>query len=123
MLTFIKNICYRFNKKNHIEKPLDDNALTILVNSKEPYLHIAITNINNDQIQNFAKMLYELNNGLYAPVIMQILVGLSYKDKDISEFISKVINEWSFLIEQNKNKTTEPLIKPTKFIGGISKNE
>jgi hypothetical protein len=123
MLTFIKNIFYNFNKKKHIEKSLEDNALTILVNSKDPYLHIAITNIDNDQIQNFAKMLYDLNSGLYTTSIINILTQLSYRDKDIAKFLSCVIAEWSFLIESNKNQVAEPLIKPTRFIGGVSKNE
>jgi hypothetical protein len=116
MFTFVKNILYRPNKKNHKENPLEDNALTILVNSKEPYLHISITNTNSDQIENFAKMLYELNSGLYAPSIMSILTQLSSRDKNIAEFVSGVISRWSFLIESNQNKSTEPLIKPTGFI-------
>jgi hypothetical protein len=123
MITFIKNIFYRFNKKKHTEKPLEDNSLTILVNSKDPYLYMAITNIDNDQVENFAKMLYDLNSGLYTSSIMNILSQLSSKDKDIAKFVSCVITQWLFLIESNKNKDTKPLVKPTEFIRGISKNE
>jgi hypothetical protein len=122
MLAFIKNIFSEFKKKDK-DKISEDNALTILVNSKEPYIHIIIKNTNDDQVKHFAKALYELNSGLYVSFMVNILTKLSYRDKDISDFVSKVMSEWSFLIEYNQNKNNkEPLIKPTKFIGGI-KNE
>lgn len=115
MLNIIRKL---FQKNKEVEKSNDSetNSVTILVDSKEPYIHMSITNIDNSQIENFARMLYELNNGLYAHYFMNILMQLSLKDKDMNLFTAGIIKEWSILVGQTASPLKkEPLIKPTNF--------
>lgn len=126
-----KKILNKLIPKKDIQNPPEEtknktentNAVTfILDDNNEPYIHISITDLNYDKAVHFAKMLFEMNSGLYASSIIDILMQLSKQDDSIRIFVAKIIAGWSLYGDINKEPThseNEPIIKPTDFVKGL----
>jgi hypothetical protein len=115
MLKIIQYIKHFF-KKN--DKPIEEtdktNAITILLENTDPYIHISIMNTDKDSVINLAKVLYQLNTGQYATHMMNILLELSKEDAHIALFVSQVMTDWVYQIEAQRT-INEPYVKPTAF--------
>lgn len=123
----IKKLFPTPNIETKEEKPkLDSNAITIILDSNnEPYIHIAITELDIEKAVCFGKMLSDLNCGYYSSSITNILFQLAKNDDSISLFVGNALSSWSLQNKINSINTTEnndPIIKPTDFIKSI-KNE
>lgn len=102
----------------------DTNAITVIVEDNEPYIHIAITDLSTDKAISFGKMLSDLTNGYYVSSITEILLQLAKNDTSINVFVGQVLAGWSLQNKMNNSNTDidNPIIKPTDFIKSI-KNE
>jgi len=130
MIEFIKNIFrsrptyvskeQKEEKENTAE---NTNAFTILLgDDNEPYIHVAITDIDYDKAVFFAKMLYELNTGRYATSIINILNDLSNRDDEIKLFVHKLMISWRLYEQLEKEQSLicdEPLVRPSDFFKGL----
>ena len=104
-----------FKKKDKPIKKIDKtNAITILLENTDPYIHISIMNTDQESVVNLAKVLSQLNTGQYATHMMNILVELGKKDAQIALFVSQVITDWVYQVEVQR-KIDEPYVKPTAF--------
>lgn len=104
-------------------KTYDTNGITfILDENNEPYIHISVTNLDDNKAVFFARMLFEINTGIYAESILDILQKLAQQDDSIKLFVSKVVASWGLYNElqnNNTNQQTEPMVKPTDFVKGL----
>ena len=104
----------------------DDNSLSFIVSQTDPF--IKITGTSDTDVVNFASMLYELHNGSYLNSVINLLLDMGKKDKNIALFTKKVLLEWGNLHKSNllasasTNDNNEPIVKPTHFYK-LSKNE
>lgn len=99
------------------------NAITIIVEDNEPYIHIAITDLSIDKAIDFGRMLSDLTNGYYVSSITDILLQLAKNDASINVFVGQVLSAWSLQNKVNINQDNDsPIVKPTDFVKSI-KNE
>jgi hypothetical protein len=127
MIEFFKNIFRSHNTSlSHEAKEQtseNTNALTILLgDDNEPYIHVAITDVDDDKAILFAKMLYELNTGKYITSIVNILNELSSRDDKIKTFVHKLIINWRLHEQLDKEQSViydEPLVRPSDFFKGL----
>lgn len=125
--TIFKKLFFSSNTKTELadNKSIEDaNAITIILDSNnEPYIHIAITELDIDKAINFGKTLSDLNHGYYVTSITNLLLQLAKEDNSMHLFIKNVLSSWSLQNKINSSvKNNEPIIRPTDFIKSL-KNE
>lgn len=122
MFSNIKEIFFKNNNNKEEHKKIKDdvNSITILLDSNnEPYIHIAISDLDPGKAIHFGKILSELNSGYYVSTMTDILLKLSKEDETIKFFIGKILSSWSLYNQLHSSFDNDPIIKPTDFVKSI----
>jgi hypothetical protein len=120
MIKYILKKLFSSNKKieNNDEFIPKHNTVTFWIGEDGlPYSKVYIIDTSPESAQYFADMLFSINTGQYINYILSILVELSSKDKDVNNYVRKVIDSWKNITDNNEdtNSKQEPYIKPTTF--------
>jgi hypothetical protein len=116
---------FRKNNEPNKEQHEKINAITLVLGEdNEPFVHISVTNTENDKAIFFAKMLHELNSGKYLVSMINILKELADQDDTINAFINKVMINWKQYqdIEKEQNRIQnhhDPVVKPSDFFKSL----
>jgi len=112
-----------FNKpKEKTSNPANGLSVILGSESSEPYVYMFVENLDKNEPEKFANMLFSLSNGLYAESLFNTLQELAKENEDINLFVAKVIARL-LAINENLSKNiaptediNKPLIKPTNFM-------
>jgi hypothetical protein len=110
-----------FHKKQNKSFEIDKNTLIFTIdNDGKPSMSMYIADIDDKSCDNFAKLLFNLDEGNYQKPIIDMIIGMSEKNSNITIVLEKILIKWGLLIsEKESNKIGQkPMIRPTNvFLG------
>lgn len=114
MFQYLQSL-FKKNKKSN-----NDNTLTIVCDhNKNNKIHVNFNKTSPESAQQFAEMLFLLNEGYYTKLILEILQEISKTDTDQTNFINDVISRWSSFVLEVENyeqdQLNSPIVAPTYF--------
>ena len=119
MINYIKNIFSRTKQNNTLnEEDISyENKIVFWIDANgQEYIKIYIKNTEPNLANKFAKMLYDINMGIFTGDIVNILQNMSKQDVDIASYVLSVVTQWKLLYSNNSLvQNNEPYIRPTSF--------
>lgn len=119
MFNYIKKIIYKT-----IENEQQDNSITFSVDDLGKIKTIiSITNKAQHSSDDFAYLLYHLNEGGFTKIILDTLFEISNKYPENALLISDIITKWSEKIKHSPDYNSEenPIVSPSQFYTYLGK--
>lgn len=119
-------LSFLFSKKIS-QNTSDKEENRFVVNIKKDgtvFLDFILPHIDDKDCENFALVLYLLNEGMYIQSILDSLSEIRQKDKESIAIVNKIISSWSKLVNQygiseQVNIYEKPVVSPTQFYKGM----
>lgn len=123
----MKKIISYFKQFIGIKQPIDTNSSTINYNELiirvtsegRIFVNFDINNFSQSDCDNFATMLYYMNEGHYVQTILDLFLYFAKEDPKYVNFMDKVLRKWSGLVDNIKDdyglKDDAPIIAPSAF--------
>lgn len=115
-----KNI-FRSNKatKAKVADPINTKPVLITLEIDENNkfnVNLVVNDKSLDLAEDLGLFLFLINEGYYVQAFLDSLMDLAKKNHNDALFAQTVISHWSNkIIENDKNETDEPIIKPSQF--------
>lgn len=116
IIAYLKSFFY--NKKT---EPHFDNQLMVRVDKDgRIFVNFDIQHFSQNDCDNFASMLYYMNEGFYVGTILDLLLHLGKQDSRYVDFMDKVVHKWSKLLTEHNHMQVDiryqkPIIAPSEF--------
>ena len=110
---------------------VDENSITFAIDGfGRPWISIEMGDVNDKSCENFAKMLFHINNGGYEQSMLDLLVSLAKDKPELALALETTLISWGMLLATAENdpknklaKSTEnrPFIRPRNVFLGTNK--
>jgi hypothetical protein len=107
------------------------NSITFSIDGfGRPWIALSIENTNDKSCEEFAKMLFHINDGFYEENTLDLIVSLAKDKPDIALALETILISWGMLLatedQEPKNKTSKntenrPFIRPRNVFLGSNK--
>jgi hypothetical protein len=98
-----------------------ENSVSFIVDEwNRLIIKVTLDNRNNSSCEAFGKMLFFINNGTYEQNILNIMVDMTKKSPDQTEYVQATMISWASAITEQMDSEAliGPQVRPTEVFTG-----